>query len=216
MPGRRRDAPATNWKVAMTPNRTTWFNLGRHDDPPAEPPADPPADPPGDSLGEAGKKALQEERAARKAAERALAEREAKLREFEDRDKTDAEKLAARADAAEKKATEATARAVKAEVKALADGFADRDDAVLNLGDLGQYVNDGEIDTDAISEALGKVLERKPHLARPAATPPPRSPAPDPSQGRGGANGPTDFTKASGEEFAAELAKYGLRPKTHS
>jgi hypothetical protein len=180
----------------MTLDRVIWFNLTRHDEPPADPPADPPANPPADppnDLGDAGKKALQEERAARKAAEKLAAEQAAKLKEFEDRDKTEAEKLAAKAEAAEKKATEATARAVKAEVKALADSFADRDDAVLNLGDLGQYVKDGEIDTDAITEALGKVLERKPHLAKPAA-PPPRNPAPDPSQGRGGENGPPDFT----------------------
>jgi hypothetical protein len=195
-----------------------WFNLARHEDPPADPPAgtptDPPADPPaGDQLGDAGKKALQEERTARKAAEKALAERDAKLREFEDRDKTDAEKLAARAESAEKLAATATARAVKAEVKALADGFADKDDAVLNLGDLSKFVTDGEIDTDAIAAELGKVLERKPHLGK-AATP--RNPAPDPSQGRGGNNAPTDFKTADAATFAAELAKFGLRPKSVS
>lgn len=195
-----------------------WFDLDRHDDPPADPPADPPkqdppADPPkDDGLGDAGKKALQEERAARKAAEKALAERDAKLKEFEDRDKTEAEKLAAKTEAAEKRATEATGRAVKAEVKALADGFADREDAVLNLGDLSRYVKDGDVDTDAITEALGKVLERKPHLAKAAA----RNPAPDPSQGRGAENTPTDFRTADKAAFETELAKYGLRPRSYS
>lgn len=196
-------------------DKNRWFDLARHDDPPADPPKqDPAADPPkDDGLGDAGKKALQEERAARKAAEKALAERDAKLREFEDRDKTEAEKLAAKAEAAEKRAADATGRAVKAEVKALADAFADREDAVLNLGDLSQYVKDGDVDTDAITEALKGVLERKPHLGKPTG---PRKPAPDPSQGRGGDNGPTDYRKASKAEFDAELAKLGLRPRSYS
>jgi hypothetical protein len=141
------------------------------------------------------------------------AEQAAKLKEFEDRDKTDAEKLAAKVEAAEKTAQAATARAVRAEVKALADGFADREDAVLNLGDLSAFVKDGEVDTDAITGALGKVLERKPHLKAAPAT---RTPAPDPSQGRGGTNAPTDFTTATQDEFAAELGKYGLRPQSYS
>ena len=199
----------------MTINRS-WFNLHRHDDPPAgDPPADPkPTDPaaePAPDLGEAGKKALAEERAARKAAERLAAEQAAKLKEFEDRDKTDAEKLAAAKEAAEKRAEAATARAVKAEVKALADGFADRDDALLNLGDLSQYAKDGDVDTDAIAEKLAAVLAAKPHLAKPAA---PRGPAPDPSQGRGGNNGADDFRTADPAAFAAELGKYGLRPRS--
>jgi hypothetical protein len=208
-------------KVAMTVKhlpRNRWFDLARHDeptDPPANPAADPPADPPkpDDALGDAGKKALTEERAARKAAEKLAAEQAAKLKAFEDAQKTEAEKLAERADAAEKREQAATARAVKAEVKALADGFADRDDAVLNLGDLGQYVKDGDVDTDAITEALSKVLERKPHLSKTTAG---RTPAPDPSQGRGGETGPVDFTKASQDDFAAELGKYGLRPQSYS
>lgn len=40
----------------------------------------------------------------------------------------------------------------------------------------------------------------------------PRNPAPDQSQGRGGnTDGPVDFRKASKEQVAAELAKYGIR-----
>jgi hypothetical protein len=205
----------------MTDTRITWFNLRRHDgptdppaDPPTDPPADPPADPAADQLGDAGKKALQEERAARKAAEKLLAERDAKLKEFEDRDKTDAEKLAEGKKTAEARAAKATARAVAAEVRAHAGEFADPSDTAL-LGDLSKYVNtDGDIDTDAIKTDLAALLESKPHLKKAAAGP--RGPAPDPSQGRGGDNGPTDFSKASAAEFAAELGKYGLRPKTFS
>jgi hypothetical protein len=196
----------------------SWFRLDRHEDPPADPApsADPPADPapdPDPALGDAGKQAIDRMKAERNAAAKELKAAQAKLKEFEDRDKTEAEKLAARAEAAEKLAQAATARAVQAEVKALADAFADRDDAVLNLGDLSRFVKDGDVDVDAIAAELGKVLERKPHLGKAAAS---RNPAPDPSQGRGGANGPTDYRNADPAEFAAELAKYGLRPKSHS
>lgn len=199
-----------------------WFKLDRHDEgatPSSEPATPDPEDQQAEtllaeavvSLGDAGKKALAEERTARKAAEKERGELAARLKAFEDAQKTEAEKLAERADAAEKREQAATARAVKAEVKALADGFADREDAVLNLGDLGKYVKDGEIDTDAISDALGKVLDRKPHLAAAKA---PRTPAPDPSQGRGGDNQPTDYRTADKTAFESELAKFGLRPRS--
>jgi hypothetical protein len=185
----------------------SWFALARHDEA-DQPPADPPADPP--ATGEKDWKAEAEKWKAmsRKNEDQAKANAEAarKLSEFESAQQTEAEKLVAKADSAE-----ATARAVRAEVKALAEKFADRDDAVLNLGDLSQYVSDGDVDTDAISEALGKVLERKPHLARG-----PKNPAPDESQGRGGNNGPVDFRTVSKEEFDTELAKHGLRPRSYS
>jgi hypothetical protein len=216
--------PAADKKVAMTTRylpRQAWFSLARHDDP-TDPPADPPkpvdppkpADPVVEPLGDAGKKALTEERAARKAAEKLAAEQTAKLKAIEDAQKTETEKLADRAEAAEKREQAATARAVKAEVKSLADGFADREDAVLNLGDLAQYVKDGEVDTEAITAALGKVLDRKPHLKAAAGTPASRNPLPDPSQGRGGDNKPSDFRTADKAAVDAEMAKYGLRSRS--
>lgn len=67
--------------------------------PPAAPAADPA--PPTDGLGEPGKKALDEERKARRAAERERDAQAARLKEFEDRDKTDAQKLEERASRAE-------------------------------------------------------------------------------------------------------------------
>jgi hypothetical protein len=191
------------------------FDIARFDGDPPTPPAPPPAPPAGppvdDGLGDAGKKALDAERKARKDAETELA----KLRKAEqdrlDADKTETERLTAARDAADKRAAEAVNRAAKAEVKALADGFADRDDAVLMLGDLGQYVKDGDVDVDAIKAALADVLTRKPHLAAAAG---PRNPAPDGSQGRGGTNPPDDFRKADKATFDAELAKFGLRPRS--
>lgn len=194
-----------------------WFDLARHDEPNDNPPADPPADPPKppatddkDWKAEADKwKAL-----SRKNEDQAKANAEAarKLAEIEAANQSEAEKLAAKAEAAEKKAAEAISRTAKAEVKALADGFADRDDAVLMLGDLSQYVKDGDVDTEAIKAALADVLTKKPHLAKVEAGP--RNPAPDNSQGRGGNNGPEDFRKADKAAFDAELAKYGLRPRS--
>jgi ABC-type transporter Mla subunit MlaD len=55
-------------------------------------------------LGDAGKKALAEERKAKREAEKRAAELESRLKAFEDRDKTEAERLAERAAAAEQQA----------------------------------------------------------------------------------------------------------------
>lgn len=67
-------------------------------EPPADPPtpADPPADPPAapDDLGDKGKKAIDREREARKAAEKAQKDLAAKLKEYEDRDKSETQRLA--------------------------------------------------------------------------------------------------------------------------
>lgn len=190
-----------------------WFHLGRHDETEGTP-TDPPADPPKPSAtddkdwkAEAEKwKAL-----SRKNEDQAKSNADAakKLADLETAQQSEAEKLAAKADAAEKRAADLITRTAKAEVKALADGFADRDDAVLMLGDLSQYVSDGDVDTDAIKTALADVLTKKPHLAAVAG---PRNPAPDDSQGRGGNAGATDFRTAGKDELATELAKYGLRP----
>lgn len=91
------------------------------DKPPAkdDPPADDPKDkkpPPNDDLGDAGKKALETERKARRDAERRAKDAEAALKEVEDRDKSDSEKLADRIAASEKRAEEAERRALRAEV----------------------------------------------------------------------------------------------------
>ena len=50
-------------------------------------------------LGDAGKKAISEERAARKSAEKAQADLAARLKQFEDRDKTDTQRLTEERDA---------------------------------------------------------------------------------------------------------------------
>ena len=73
-------------------------------DPAGTPPADgtPPAGEPDGELGDGGKKALQSEREARKAAEKIAAEREARIRELEDATKTEEQKRAERFESLEK------------------------------------------------------------------------------------------------------------------
>ncbi|MFE7398843.1 hypothetical protein [Streptomyces sp. NPDC057557] len=207
---------------------TDWFQLTRHDDPdPAGPEAVDPADPEGqpdadpeaepegaDKLGDAGKKALDAMKVQRAEAKRTAAaekkradELARKVAEFEDRDKSDLDKATAKAERAAEAAAKATARAVKAEVKAAAAGFADPEDAAAFL-DLTAYTSDdGEIDTGAISADLEALLERKPHLRRPAAEPEKKKqPKPDPGQGARPTDPPTDFRTASREDLEAELA----------
>jgi hypothetical protein len=205
-----------------------WFQLNRHDDPeptdpePAPEPEGDPADPEpepepegADKLGDAGKKALEAMKAQRAEAKRlAAAEKKRadelarKVAEFEDRDKSDLDKATAKAERLEAAAKAATARAVKAEVRAAASEFADPEDAAAFL-DLAKYTSDdGEIDTEAISADLTDLLERKPHLRR--ATPEPQkkaAPKPDPSQGARPTEPPADFRTADRETLQAELAK---------
>lgn len=77
---------------------------------PANPPTDPPSDP--DNLGDAGKKALDEERKARKAAEKELDKFRKAEQDRADADKSEAEKRTA----AEQRATQADLRAMRMEV----------------------------------------------------------------------------------------------------
>jgi hypothetical protein len=213
-----------NWMPAA--QSVGWFQLDRHDDPePADPeptpepegdPAEPEPDPEGaDKLGDAGKKALDRMKAERAEAKKAAAAEKKraddlarKVAEFEDRDKSELEKATSKAERLEAAAKAATARAVKAEVRAAASEFADPEDAAAFL-DLAKYTSDdGEIDTEAISADLTDLLERKPHLRRQAAEPQKKpAPKPDPSQGARPAEPPTDFRTVDRETLEVELAK---------
>ena len=89
-------------------NRARFGDAVMELDPPAgDPPADPPANPAGtptvtppaaddEQLGEGGKKALQTERDARKAAEKLATDREARIKELEDAGKSDDDKRSER------------------------------------------------------------------------------------------------------------------------
>jgi hypothetical protein len=134
-----------------------------------------------DQLGDAGKKALdamkakwQRERDSSKpwkslAREHGVSTPEELIAKLsgkkDDADQADADKVRREADA------EATAKAnrkiVRAEVKAAAAGkFADPADAVafLNLDEF-EVDDEGEVDQDALNEALAELLKKKPHLA---------------------------------------------------
>lgn len=141
---------------------------------------DDPADKPPADLGDAGKKALTEERKAKadaerkaKAAEKRATELEKKLQEREDADKSDSEKALekARKEAAEEATKAATAktnhRILAAEIKAAAGGkLSDPADAVRLL-DLDDFTvsDDGEVDDKAITAAIDQLLKDKPYLA---------------------------------------------------
>lgn len=163
-------------------------------DPPADPPVDPPADPPktDDQLGDPGKKALAEERAAKKAAEKELAAARAKLKEFEDRDKTESEKSAERLAAAEKVAADATAKLLRLEVageKGLTPAQAKRL--------IGTTRDELEADAD-------QILLDFPVAAAPVQ---PKAPAPDPSQGAKGKTPPARAASLS------EAVTSAMKPK---
>lgn len=87
------------------------------DDPtdPKPDPKDEPKDDPKD-LGDAGKKALEEERKARRDAEKQLKAVNDRLRELEDKDKSDSEKLTGRVAELEKELTAEKGRAMRLEV----------------------------------------------------------------------------------------------------
>lgn len=146
---------------------------------PAPPPADPPADPP---LGPAGKKALDEERAARKALEKRLAELEP-LKKLADAlgggqqqpgGKSEVELLNERFAELERTAAEERAARWRLEVAA-EKGLTPAQAARLTGGTRDELAADAD-------ELLALF---------PAAAPGPRTPVPDPSQGaRGGQPGP--------------------------
>jgi hypothetical protein len=205
----------------------------QHDDTGTDEATETVEDPEGaDQLGDKGKKALdamkarikaERERASKELAtlRKQAAEQAARLAEFEDQDKTEKEKLTARAERSDKLAAEATARAVKAEVRALSvDAFADPSDAADVLTrDTAKYVGaDGDIDVDAIRTDLEDLLERKPHWRKPEpVTPVAESkkpvkpkPKPDPSQG-GRGDKPTDFRTVDRDAVDAQLRSMGVR-----
>lgn len=104
-----------------------------------------------------------------------------KLDDLEAAQQSETEKAAARAAAAEQQVTALRRRALDAEIRAAATGWADPSDAPRYLDDRDRYISeDGGIDTEAITADLGAVLLARPHLARIDG---PRRPAPDLSQG---------------------------------
>lgn len=120
-------------------------------------------------LGDAGKKALEAERAARREAER-------KLKAHEDAQKSELQKMqdaiAERDAQLAELPRKARAEAIRFSSLASSAGFVDPEDALLNLGDIDLA------DGDAVRQALTDLAERKPHLVREQVKTPPRRPKP--------------------------------------
>lgn len=126
-----------------------------------------------EDLRDAGKKALdamkQKLREAEKQARESRAELERARREAELRDKPAEEQAleAARAEARAEALAKANERILRSELKAAASGkLADPTDAALFI-DLTQFdvSGDGDVDSDALNDAIAELIQRKPHLA---------------------------------------------------
>lgn len=130
--------------------------------------------PVGDGLGEGGKKALQAERAARKTAEQQAKTLQAELDKLREAQMSDQERAVA--EARRQGETEATTKAQRrlfaAEAKVAAAGkiadptlLSDPDVALSLLGlDEIPVDNDGDIDSEAISGAIDRLIEGRPFL----------------------------------------------------
>ncbi len=138
-------------------------------------------------LGEAGKKALELERKARRDAESKLKELEplaARLKEFEDQSKTDAEKAAEARQTAERERDDAKAEAARLRA-AIKHGLSGEDLDLLGSGTA-----------DEIEARAQRLADRLAGAGKP------RPPAPDPAQGatRGAA-------MSTADQFAAAISQ---------
>lgn len=158
------------------------------DPPKPEPKQDPPNDEP---LGDAGKAALDAERAARKAAEKLAREAQAALRKREEADMSEHERAVA--EARKEGATEVTkafqTRLLNAEIRARAAGKLANPELAVKLVDLGDgaFDDDGEINAKAIDAEIERLLKDEPYLA--AAPPEATRPHVDLDGGKGSAGG---------------------------
>jgi len=129
-----------------------------------------------DSLGEGGKRALDAERRARRAADKQTAELSARLKEIEDRDKSETERLADRLKDAEAEASVLKSEAIKLRVAA----------EVGLPNELTEFLSAG--DEETVRAQAEKLL---------AATAARRgTPAPDPTQGAKPAGGISQLSEA--------------------
>lgn len=134
-----------------------------------DPPKDPPKDP--DALGDAGKAALDAERAARKVAEKAARDAQSALKKREDADKSEHERAvdAAREEGKTEVTTAFQKRLLSAEVRARAAGKFANPALALKLVDFGEndakaWGEDGEINAAAIDAEITRLLDAEPYL----------------------------------------------------
>lgn len=123
-----------------------------------------------DTLGDPGKKALDEERKARRAADKTVKDLQARLQQFEDANKSETDKLNDRATAAEQKANETHARYVTLvkqqaiTAAAAAAGTTDAETVALYMDGAVEVDDDGNV--TGLDKALKDLQARKPHLFR--------------------------------------------------
>jgi hypothetical protein len=133
---------------------------------------------------------------------------------LQEEQKSELEKASDRATKAEEERDRAlqtgNERLLRGEVKAAAAkaGFIDPDDAFALLDRTDVKIDD-DGNVAGIDEALKALAEAKPHLVTDT-----RAGGSADGGARGGANGKKDFRTASNDEYAAELAKHGLRPRS--
>jgi hypothetical protein len=135
-----------------------------------------------DQLGEGGKKALEEERRARRAAEKEKKDLEAKLKELEDKDKSEVEKLADKSKTAEGRAATAEAEVLRLKV-ALRKGLTETQAKRL----VGSNEEELEKDAEELLESF------KPADGDDRRTPPPGKPKEDLKGGGDPTDTPTEM-----------------------
>lgn len=207
------DRTCPQWEMHMKFNRNREFlrfvvenseGGGGGETPPADPPAGDPPPAGEDALGDPGKKAIDAMKAERNTARQEARDLKAQLAslqaQIESKDKPPAEQELdkVRREVREATLAEANERLVKAEIRAAAAGkLADPTDA-LRLLDLASFevAGDGTIDTEAISDAIDNLIEKKPYLAQPQR-----------QRSGGSADGGTRNADASGKQLTrADLA----------
>jgi len=129
-----------------------------------------PVEQPSDDLRDAGKKALQAEREARKTAERELKDLRSRIEQMEETQNKTAEeraKLEQQRELERAALAKANERILAAEIRAAAKGeLADPADALTFIDrSTFEVGDDGSVDTDAIKSAVADLIEKKPYLA---------------------------------------------------
>lgn len=167
---------------------------------PPAPAADPTVDEP---LGDAGKRALDAERAARKEADKRLKAMEAELDKLREAQMSEQERAVAEArrEGAAEASAAVQARLFAAEAKVAAAGrvadptlLADPDVARKLLGlDTIPVTPDGDIDSEAISGAIDRLLQERPFLAATSGATPPPKPTGSADGGARGATAPSQI-----------------------
>ncbi|MGE0138649.1 MAG: hypothetical protein AB7R77_12580 [Ilumatobacteraceae bacterium] len=136
--------------------------------PPGDPAATDPNPPAEEQLGDAGKRALDAERAARAAAERTAKAAQAELDKIRKATQSEAEKAieAAKEEVRAELTKQFQGQMIGSEIQRIAAGkLADPGDAPALLGDLSRFaMTDGTVDTKGIASAIDALLKAKPYL----------------------------------------------------